>query len=297
ARKELDDLGYGGFDIDETKVRVDFETTSEIDDATLTELERLTNTVVWESRDVTWREIPKEDALAKDEIAFNAATQEGVFESSETIRIVEIDDWDLAACGGTHVQNRNEIDLVTILDRSNPGEGLTRVEFSVGPPAIDHQTEQRAASRAAAKILAAPIEDIDEAVKELQDQKANIEQERDQLQQKLVESELATLETIERDGSKLAIGTVTIGNVNDISDQLRSKVGNGLNGALVVGQQDTTFIVAATDGSINANAIIQDVTEKFGGGGGGQNTFAQGGGLTVPPDDVITFIRSDLTFG
>ncbi|MFB6185841.1 MAG: alanine--tRNA ligase-related protein, partial [Halobacteriaceae archaeon] len=57
ARQELDNLGYGGFDIDETKVRVDFETTSEIDDDTLTELERLVNSVVWESRDVMWREI------------------------------------------------------------------------------------------------------------------------------------------------------------------------------------------------------------------------------------------------
>ncbi|MFB6185842.1 MAG: DHHA1 domain-containing protein, partial [Halobacteriaceae archaeon] len=187
---------------------------------------------------------------------------------------------DLAACGGTHVQNTNEIGLITILDRSNPGEGLTRVEFAVGPPAINHQTEQRAASRAAARRLAAPLEEIDE---ELQEQKADIEQERDRLQQKIVEFELATLETIERDGSKIAIGTVTMGNVNDISDQLRSKVGNGVNGALVVGNQDTTFVVAATDGSINANAMIQDITEKFGGGGGGQNTFAQGGGLTVPP--------------
>jgi alanyl-tRNA synthetase len=40
GRRLLDDLGYGGFGITEQKVRVDFETSTEIDDTTLVELER-----------------------------------------------------------------------------------------------------------------------------------------------------------------------------------------------------------------------------------------------------------------
>ena len=91
GRRLLDDLGYGGFNIDDEKVRVDFATSTTIDDALLAELERLTNRVVWDSRDVVWRTMDKEEAMALEDIAFNTKTEEGVLTESDTIRVVEID--------------------------------------------------------------------------------------------------------------------------------------------------------------------------------------------------------------
>ncbi|MFC6726921.1 hypothetical protein ACFQE1_21590, partial [Halobium palmae] len=140
GRLVLDDLGYAGFDIGSEKVRVDFETSTEIDDATLAELERLVNRAVWDSRGVTWEEVPVEEARERDGIAFNTKTEEGVMADDEMVRVVTVgpvdseDDgvaWDVAACGGTHVSNTNEVGPVEVLDRSNPGEGVTRVEFAV----------------------------------------------------------------------------------------------------------------------------------------------------------------------
>ncbi|ERH13322.1 MAG: alanyl-tRNA synthetase, partial [halophilic archaeon J07HB67] len=58
GRELLDELGYGGFGIGEEKIRVDFTTPTEIGDTTLVELERLANRAVWESRPVSWEEVP-----------------------------------------------------------------------------------------------------------------------------------------------------------------------------------------------------------------------------------------------
>ncbi|MFB6269316.1 MAG: alanine--tRNA ligase-related protein, partial [Halobacterium sp.] len=104
GRRVLDDLGYGGFDISEEKVRVDFETSTEIDDSVLADLERLTNRAVWDSHDVTWEEVPAEEAKSREDVAFNTKTEEGVMSDADSVRIVTVEDWDVAACGGTHVE-------------------------------------------------------------------------------------------------------------------------------------------------------------------------------------------------
>jgi alanyl-tRNA synthetase len=132
ARRVCEDLDYGGFGIDTEKVRLDLETTTTVDDDVLVELERLVNRAVWDSLPVTWEERPREATLADDDVA---TTTTDVVADEEAIRVVEIEGWDTAVCGGTHVSNTREIGPVTVLDRSNPGEGLTRVEFAVGPTA------------------------------------------------------------------------------------------------------------------------------------------------------------------
>lgn len=163
GRRIFDDLGYGGFDISAEKVRVDFETSTEVDDDALVELERLVNRAVWDSREVSWEEIPVAEARDREEIAFNVKTEEGVFSESETVRVVSIDGWDWAACGGTHVSNTVEIGPVEVLGRSNPGEGLTRVEFAVGPSAVDRRAAVRGSAYEAARALGTNLDGLGES--------------------------------------------------------------------------------------------------------------------------------------
>jgi alanyl-tRNA synthetase len=74
-----------------------------VDDDALVELERLTNRAVWDSREVSWRRLPADEALDREDVAFNTKTEAGI--TGDTVRIVEIEGWDVAACGGTHVRN------------------------------------------------------------------------------------------------------------------------------------------------------------------------------------------------
>ncbi|MFC6754924.1 alanyl-tRNA editing protein, partial [Halorubrum tibetense] len=141
ARRITDELGYAGFDVSPEKVRVDLTTAEPLDDADLVELERLSNRAVWESRPVSWETLPEAEARALDGIAFNDKTEEGAMSGHEDVRVVTVEGWDVAACGGTHVANTAEIGPIAALDRSNPGEGVTRVEFAVGPTAIDRTAD------------------------------------------------------------------------------------------------------------------------------------------------------------
>ena len=292
GRRLLDDLGYGGFDISREKVRVDFETSTDIDDDVLAALERLTNRAVWDSHDVTWAEIPAEEARSREDVAFNTKTEEGVMAEADAVRIVTVDDWDVAACGGTHVANTEEIGPVSVLSRSNPGEGLTRVEFAVGPAAVERQADVRRATLDASAALGVPEDELGDAVERLQGETADLEAELAALKSEVLGSRVAGLQAVERDGETWRVGTVDGFDANEVGEAAKAAAGDAADVVVVTGGDGSTFVVAAAQGAdANAGDVVDDVTGEFGGGGGGGPPFAQGGGISADPEAVADYVR------
>jgi alanyl-tRNA synthetase len=287
GRRLFDELGYGGFGITPEKVRVDFSTSTDIDDETLVELERLVNRCVWDSRDVTWSRQPQAEALDREDVAFNTKTEEGL--TGETVRVVEIDGWDAAACGGTHVSNTREIGPVTVLGRSNPGEGLTRVEFAVGPEGIDRRTAEKAAALDAAETLETAATDLPEAVDRLQDEREPVAAERDALRERLIDASVADIaaECFERDGRTWAAGVVDA-DANALAERVRDRP-DGIE-VLVLATPSGQLAVGAGEGC-DAGDIVASLTDRFGGGGGGSSEVAQAGGLDADGSTVVDSLR------
>ena len=292
GRRIFDDLGYGGFDISAEKVRVDFETSTEVDDDALVELERLVNRAVWDSREVSWEEIPVAEARDREEIAFNVKTEEGVFSESETVRVVSIDGWDWAACGGTHVSNTVEIGPVEVLGRSNPGEGLTRVEFAVGPSAVDRRAAVRGSAYEAARALGTNLDGLGESAAAVAAAREELESELADLKSEVLRSRLADFETVERDGLTWNVGAVSGFDANEVGEAAKeARDGAAVDVFVAVGESDAPFVVVASAGDAAAGEVVAEVTDEFGGGGGGGPTFAQGGGLGAPADEVLAYLR------
>jgi alanyl-tRNA synthetase len=294
GRRLLDDLGYAGFDISQEKVRVDFETSTDVDDGVLAALERLTNRAVWDSHDVTWEQVPADEARARDDVAFNTKTEEGVMSDADSVRIVTVEDWDVAACGGTHVANTREIGPVSVLERSNPGEGMTRVEFAVGPSAIERRADVREATLDAASALGVPEPDLADGVGRLQARNDDLENELADLKDEMLGARVADLDTVQRNGAAWRVGTLDGFDSNDVGEAAKRAVGDGADAVAVAGGDGGTFVVVAADGdNVNAGDVVDDLTDEFGGGGGGGPTFAQGGGISSDPDAVVEFLREE----
>jgi alanyl-tRNA synthetase len=302
GRRLFEDVGYGGFGISaappgqrangtaassEEKVRVDFTTSTDIDDETLVELERLVNRCVWESREVTWERLPREEALDREDVAFNTKTEEGI--TGETVRVVEIDGWDVAACGGTHVRNTREIGPVSVLERSNPGEGLTRVEFAVGPAGIDHRVDEKGAALRAAGALGTNVRSLPEEVRGLQDRVDDLAAERDALRDRVLEAAVddITADGFERDGHRWAAGVVDA-DPNVLAEQVRDRPDDV---DVLVLVSPTGQLAIGTGGDPDAGDAVEELTGEFGGGGGGSPTVAQAGGLEAGGDAVVSYLR------
>jgi len=293
GRRLLSDLGYGGFDISPEKVRVDFSTTTDVDDETLVGLERLANRAVWDSHAVSWEELPEEEALAREGVAFNASTEEGI--ADDAVRIVTIEDWDVAACGGTHVENTREIGPIAVLSRSNPGEGLTRVEFAVGPEAIDARATDRERAMWAARLLSTSVDGLPDAIDRLRTERDEFRAELDALRESMVNDRIAELreDAVRRDGATWVVGALPgdfdAGTLTERASEAASN-GEAIDVvALVSG--DGRYVAVATGGDVDAESTVAEVTEAFGGGGGGGPTVAQGGGLDASAEEVVAFLR------
>jgi len=291
GRRLFDEVGYGGFDIDAQNVRVDLAVDA-VDDAALVELERLANRAVWESREVSWRQLTTAEAYEREEIAYNAKTEEGVLTDADTVRVVTVEGWDWAACGGTHVSNTAVIGPIAVLERSNPGEGMTRVEFAVGPVGVDHRSaEKRAVIEAARTAGVAPV-DLPDEVDRLQEERDRLRSEVDDLRERALAATVADLDPVERDGYTLAAGVVEGAGANDVEGTLRAAAGDRADAVALVGQSGSTFVAVGADGeTADAGAVVSEVTEEFGGGGGGSSQFAQGGGIQAGPGEVVSFLR------
>lgn len=298
ARREFENLGYGGFGIDERKVRIDLAAASTVDEGTLIRLERLANEAVWAGRDVTWYELPLDEARQEDRIAFNVATAEGVFVEADTVRIVEVEGWDIAACGGTHLRSTVEIGPIWMLDRSNPGEGLTRIEFAVGPIAIRRQAMIHAAARNAARELDVPPESLVETVQKREADAAAQADRIARLEESLLVERIDRLaaNTIEIDGAAWVVGEIPPIDGNVISTVVRDRVENGEIDVIVAvsGAEQSSLAVGANE-TTDAGEFVAEITDKFGGGGGGGAAFAQGGGIPASTAAIIDHVRE--TYG
>ncbi|APW98111.1 hypothetical protein CHINAEXTREME_10070 [Halobiforma lacisalsi AJ5] len=360
GRRLLEDLGYGGFDIGEEKVRVDLETGTEIDDETLIELNELVNRAVWESRPVSWESVPVAEAREREDVAFNEATEDGAFRKGR-VRIVTIggkdengnggngvgtggfgrngagpkvvtssggdepigdgsgsglgdDTWDVAACGGTHVRNTREIGPVTVLGRSNPGEGLTRVELAVGPAAIERRTAEKRAVFDAKRTLGASIADVGEEVTRVVDDREELAdrvatRERQLAASRLTGEDACVIErggggdgdgNGDRDGENWLVATVGDLPVDAVSDAVREHTGPDgdgpvdadVVGVVALGGDETTFAVvgSAAPEVQPATAVLEELGAEFGGGGGGSDRLAQGGGFDAAPETIGRYL-------
>ncbi len=290
GRRLFDVQGYGGFDIGEDRIRIDFDTTGATDDVDPITVERLANEAVWDGRSVDWYEMDLEAARADDEIAFNLGDD---VEQTDTVRIVEIDGWDVSACGGTHVENTIEIGPITVLTVSNPGANLVRIEYAVGPQAIQHRVDERRAASRAARTLDTSVENLARRADGLVEENEMLRAERGELGQQLLDARLAALaeNTDARNGDEWLVGTVDGVGPNDVADRIRALETEVADVIVLAGTDGSTFVVVGTAGEQDATEIMTDVTDEFGGGGGGQPTLAQGGGLDADPETVVEFVR------
>ena len=325
TRRTCDELGYAGFDISPEKVRVDLTTAEPLDDDDLVELERLANRAVWDSLPVSWETLPESEARALDGIAFNTKTEEGAMSGSEAVRVVTVggsgaadrvdaatladaEPWDVAACGGTHVRNTAEIGPISVLDRSNPGEGVTRVEFAVGPTAIDRNAAIHTAALEAAASLDTRIGGLPDEIERLRGEVDRLEGELRSARAALLEARLREFPTTDVDGATWAIGAVDGTDPNALREPAETVLGDGASDGggdtpdaiAAVGAGGAPFLVVAvadrfagddSAGAPDAGEVVSAVTDEFGGGGGGGPTFAQGGGLDADPDAVVSWLR------
>jgi alanyl-tRNA synthetase len=249
------------------------------------------NRIVWENRDVSIR------FVAADEAARLPLRKEPAREGP--LRVIDIADFDLSACGGTHVSATGAIGLIASLG-SERFRGGTRVTFVCGRRALRSLRIYRDAVSASVRVLSVLPGELPAAVEKAHNEARELRKTIKTLQEALASQEAARLL-----GSAPRVGDLRI-----VAEQLdgwdaaglktiaSTMAASGRAAVLLVSAWTPLSIVVARsqDVPIDANAVVRALTGRFGGRGGGKPDLAQGGGLIAAPDEVLRAARALLEF-
>lgn len=128
SRVVLDEYGAAtaGNQIHVDRSRIDFEP-ADFDEDDVARIQSLSNEAIAEDYQVTKAERPRAEVeAAVDE---GRALLDLIPDHVDPLRVVEINDYDLCPCGGTHVDRLGEIGRIDIVNRTSKGADVERLEF------------------------------------------------------------------------------------------------------------------------------------------------------------------------
>jgi alanyl-tRNA synthetase len=213
-------------------------------------------------------------------------------ESARTgdLRLVEIKDYDLSACGGTHVSRTGAVGMIAIAGFER-FKGGTRVEFVCGNRALDAFRQQRDVLAGSVRLLSVLPRELPAAIEKLQLALRGQQKAQEALQERVASLDAAALiakaQTL---GNKTAVVEAVQGYDAVALKKLAASITAqpATIAVLVTAEAPTLVVVARSqDVSIDAGAILKKLLDRFGGKGGGKGAMAQGGGMNGSPADIL----------
>ncbi len=225
------------------------------------------------------------------------------------VRVVEMGDFSLELCGGTHVSATGDIGLFKILSETGIAAGVRRIEVLTGQAAMDQVHSEYDALKLVTSRLNATAEGVGEKLEALLQQNKDLTKKLQTAQSQLAmagsqaggESQNAVEEVAGINFMRVRVDGVDVNTLRTTVDQARNKVGDGVVAVGGVNDGKVTVIVAVaksiTD-RFQAGKLIQAVMPLVGGRGGGKPEMAQGGGSDPAGlDKALEEVRKQLARG
>jgi alanyl-tRNA synthetase len=242
-------------------------------------------------------------AREKAESKYGYRLYQGGAVPGSKIRVVRIVGWDAEACGGTHVKRTGELGVFRIEKIDRLQDGVERIIFSAGEPALKHFNRESEELTKTAEVLKTTPDQLVKSAKTLIAEKEALEKEMAKIQAKELETRLRHLEktakvlgpiklVITKIPKRRGIDAVQVANRMKESDKKMVV-------AIVEVSDRVQIAVAAGDeavrAGINAGEIVSNAARKVGGGGGGRQFFATGGGPAKDKaDDALRIIEETI---
>jgi alanyl-tRNA synthetase len=248
--------------------------------------EQEANRVVWEDRPVAIRFADAAEAATLQ--LRKEPTREGV------LRLIDVEGFDLSACGGTHVAHTGQIGIIAIAS-SERLRGGTRLEFRCGTRALEGYRALRDSTAGSTRLLSVLPAELPAAIERLQNENKAVKRQVRDLQVRLASEEASAMAA--RAGS-VGIFRVVVEalegwdatGLKAVASSIAERAGHVA--AIISAPAPSTLVVArAADVTIDCAAILKQLVAQFGGKGGGRPEMAQGGGLQGPTGDVLKAAR------
>ncbi len=259
----------------------------EVGPADIARAEDEANRVVWEDRPVSIRFA---DAAEAARLPLRKETgREGL------LRLIDVEGFDLSACGGTHVRRTGAIGLVAIASWEK-FRGGTRVEFVCGSRALRGYRALRDAVTGAVRLISVLPSELPAGIERMQEDAKESRRRIKDLQTRLASYEASALAgRAEERGAVRVVAEALEGwdasGLKAIAGTIAARPGHVA--VLFSAPPPSAIVVARGEGAgVDSAAILKQIVGRFGGKGGGRPDLAQGGGAEGVVDEMVAFARS-----
>ena len=243
--------------------------------------EKLANEIILENRAVDIRFVTREEAgklgLRKVPVT-----------DRDELRLIDIHDFDLSACGGTHVRHTGQIGCVLLRKAEKVRQGW-RVEFVAGQRAVATARRDYTTLTETAGLFSAHIYDVPQQAGKALEEVRTLRKQREQSLEELAAAQAGALlaEMPEAQGRKVVVRTLSDREMNFLKllAQKLTRLSPNVVALLATTSPQPSLVFAQSTGQpFDMGSLLKETLAKLGGRGGGSRDMAQGG---VPKVDGI----------
>jgi alanyl-tRNA synthetase len=243
--------------------------------------ERLANEIILENRDVDIRFVTREEAG-------NLGLRKLPPTERDELRIIDIRDFDLSACGGTHVAQTGQIASILLRKTEKVRQGW-RVEFVAGLRVVATARRDFTALTETAALFSAHIYDVPQQARKSLDEIRTLRKQREESQEELAAAQATALlaDTPEVNGRRVVVRTLADRDLNfaKLLAQKLTRLSSHAVALLATTSPQASLVFAQSAGQpFDMGALMKETMAKLGGRGGGSKDLAQGG---IPNADGI----------
>jgi alanyl-tRNA synthetase len=266
------------------RLRFDFSHFEKPSDAQLAEIEAMVNEQIRSAQKVIKHEgVPFEEAKRMGALAFFGDKY------GDTVRVLEIPNFSIEFCGGTHLENVGQIGLFKIISESSIASGIRRIEAVTGKFAEDLFRKEFSELQSLKHLLNVQSEaEIPTKIEKLLEERKALEKQLEKLRVEVAASQLDRLlnQAQEIGGAKVLATEVAAGSPDELrlmGEALRGKMKSGVALLASVIEGKVSLVATVSDDLIaskklQAGKLIGDVAKILQGGGGGKPQLATAGG-------------------
>jgi alanyl-tRNA synthetase len=236
--------------------------------------EVLANDVVMQNRAVSTRFVTQEEAQSLGLRKIPPV-------ESDKLRLIDVHDFDLIACGGTHVSATGQIGCILLRKTEKTRQGW-RVEFVCGKRAVATARHDYGVLAESGGLLSSHIWDIPQQLRKVQQESRVVRKSGERLLQELAALYASRLlaETPESGGRKIIIRTLPDRDLTFIKllAQRLTRQSAGVVALLGTTSEPPALVFAQSPGQqFDMGGLMKEMLARLGGRGGGSKDMAQGG--------------------
>lgn len=293
-----------GSQVEEGRTRFDFSYSHALTKEQLIEVENIIN--AWVNAGLT----QKTDIMDIDEAKKTGAMALFDEKYDAKVRVVKIGDISCELCGGTHVNNTNDLKCVKIIQECAISSGVRRIEALCSNYAINYINEKACEMDKLSELLKAKPIEVLSRVNKLIDDNKNLEKKISNLETKMIATKITTLYN-DFENLNDNEGKIILKYISDVNPKFLKNVVDMLNDK----HKESVIVLAACDETtkkvsvivkindkyvskdLDAKIVLNEILEKLNGKGGGKPNYAQGSGncsKDVNLDKILLEIKEKI---